>query len=67
MLGIQGCAGINDAFNRARTRALNPSSTPFLWVTAYTYETPKFGTNKLVRQVVGGWTWEASCVMAAAT
>ena len=51
-----GCAGINDAFNRSENRSLNPSSTPFIWVTAFTDEIPKFGTNRLVRQVVGGWT-----------
>ena len=26
-------------------------------MTAFTYQTPKFTANKLVRQVVGGWTW----------
>ncbi len=33
-----GCAGINDAFNRSENKSLNPSSTPFIWVTAFTYE-----------------------------
>ncbi|HLH44877.1 MAG TPA: carboxypeptidase regulatory-like domain-containing protein [Bryobacteraceae bacterium] len=56
-LGSNGCAGINDAFNRAENKSLNPSSTPFLWVTAATYEIPRFGANKLVRQLAGGWTW----------
>ncbi|MDR3699193.1 MAG: carboxypeptidase regulatory-like domain-containing protein [Candidatus Sulfopaludibacter sp.] len=56
-LGSNGCAGINDAFNRGENKGLNPSSTPFLWVTAFTYELPKLGTNKLLRQVVGGWTF----------
>ena len=56
-LGSNGCAGINDAFNRAENKSLNPNSTPFLWVTAYTYEIPRLGTNRLLRQVVGGWTW----------
>jgi hypothetical protein len=51
-----GCAGINDAFNRSENKSLNPSSTPFIWVTAFTYEIPKFGQNRLVRQIVGGWT-----------
>ena len=56
-LGSVGCAGANDAFNRAENKALTPSSTPLIWVTAFTYQTPKLTSNKLVRQVVGGWTW----------
>jgi len=56
-LGGNGCAGINNAFDRGENKSLNPSSTPFVWVTAYTYQVPKFGSNRLVRQVVGGWTW----------
>lgn len=55
-LGSNGCAGINDAFNRSENKSLNPSSTPFLWVTAFTYEIPRFGSSRLVRQLTGGWT-----------
>jgi hypothetical protein len=55
-LGSNGCAGINDAFNRSENKGYNPSSTPFLWVTAFTYEIPRFGSSILVHQVVGGWT-----------
>lgn len=56
-LGSNGCANVTNAFSRSMNKTLNPSSTPFLWVTAMTYQIPKFGSNKLVRQVVGGWTW----------
>jgi hypothetical protein len=56
-LGSTGCAGINDAFNRSENKGLTPTSTPFISVTAFTYVTPKLTSNKLVRQVVGGWTW----------
>ncbi len=56
-LGAVGCAGANDAFNRNENKALTPSSTPLIWVTAFTYQTPKLTSNKLIRQVVGGWTW----------
>ena len=56
-LGANGCAGINDAFNRSNNRALTPSSTPFISVTSFTYQTPKVTANKLIRQVTGGWTW----------
>ena len=56
-LGANGCAGINDAFNRSSNRALTPTSTPFISVTAFTYVTPKVTSNKFVRQLTGGWTW----------
>jgi Carboxypeptidase regulatory-like domain/TonB dependent receptor len=56
-LGSVGCAGANDSFNRAENKGLTPSSTPFIWVTSFTYQTPKLTTNKLVRQLTGGWTW----------
>jgi hypothetical protein len=54
-LGSNGCAGINDVFNRGENKALTPSSTPFISVTAFTYQTPKFTSNKYVRQIAGGW------------
>ncbi|HWB85037.1 MAG TPA: TonB-dependent receptor [Bryobacteraceae bacterium] len=56
-LGSNGCASINDAFNRNENKSLNPSSTPFILVTAFTYEVPKLGPNRFVRQLVGGWTF----------
>jgi len=56
-LGSNGCAAINNAFDRGENKSLNPSSTPFIWVTAFTYQIPKFTSNRLVRQIVGGWTW----------
>jgi hypothetical protein len=52
-----GCAGSNDVFNRDVNKSLQPTSTPFISVTAFTYRTPKFTSNKLVRSVVGDWTW----------
>ncbi len=52
-----GCAGSNDVFNRSVNKSLQPTSTPFISVTAFTYQTPKITSNKLVRQIVGGWTW----------
>jgi hypothetical protein len=56
-LGAVGCAGANDSFNRGVNKSLTPTSTPFIWVTAFTYQTPKVTSNKYVRQIVGGWTW----------
>ncbi|MEI9974256.1 MAG: TonB-dependent receptor [Ignavibacteriota bacterium] len=55
-LGSDGCAAINDVFSRAANKNINPNSTPFLWVTSFNYEVPAFGQNKLVRQVIHGWT-----------
>jgi len=54
-LGSTGCAGINDAFNRQINKNLSPFSTPFISVTAITYQTPKFTANNVVRHIVGGW------------
>jgi hypothetical protein len=53
-----GCAGSNDVFNRNVNKSLQGTSTPFISVSAFTYKTPKFTSNKLVRQIVGGWTWD---------
>jgi hypothetical protein len=47
----------NDVFNRAEQKALSSTSTPYISVTAFTYEIPKLTSNKLIRQVVGGWTF----------
>ena len=52
-----GNAGVNDVFNRNVQKGLTGSSTPFISVTAFTYRSPKFTANKLVREVVGGWTF----------
>jgi hypothetical protein len=52
-----GCAGSNDVFNRQENKSLQPTSTPFISVTAFTYQVPKLTANKWVRQIVGGWTW----------
>jgi Carboxypeptidase regulatory-like domain/TonB dependent receptor len=49
--------GVNDVFNRPNQKNISSSSQPFMFVTAYSYELPKFGSSKLVRAVVGGWTF----------
>ena len=48
--------GVNDVFNRPNQKSLVGSSQPFLFVMGFNYEAPKFTANKMVRQVVGGWT-----------
>ena len=30
---------------------------PFVWVTAYTWVTPKATNSRIVRQITGGWMW----------
>ena len=47
---------INDVFNRPNQKNVSNTSQPFMFVTAYSYELPKIGSNKLVRNLVGGWT-----------
>lgn len=51
-----GNSPVNDVFNRANQKALSQSSQPFISVTAFTYRTPKAGANRLVQNLVGGWT-----------
>ena len=48
--------GVNDVFNRPNQKNIASASQPFQFVTAYNYEVPKFGSNKLIRTVVSGWT-----------
>ena len=48
--------GVNDVFNRPNQKNVSNTSQPFMFVTAYSYELPKMGSNKLVRNLVGGWT-----------
>jgi hypothetical protein len=52
-----GGGGINDVFNRPNQKSLQSTSTPLLLVVAFNYQTPKLTSNKLVRQVAGGWTF----------
>jgi hypothetical protein len=56
-LGSSGCAGVYNAFDRQSNKGLMPSSKPFVWVTAFTWETPKVTSNRVVRQLTGGWMW----------
>ena len=52
-----GGSGINDVFNRQENKGLSGSSRPFISVTAFTYQTPRFTSNKWVRNMVGDWTF----------
>jgi hypothetical protein len=50
-------SGTNDIFNRPNQKNIGGASQPFMFVTAYSYELPKVSSNKLIRTVVGGWTF----------
>jgi hypothetical protein len=49
-----------DPYNRTLQKALDSNDYPHIWVTAITYTTPRVGSNKLVRAIVGDWTWGAT-------
>jgi hypothetical protein len=49
--------GVNDVFNRDNQKSLASTSQPFLFVVAFNYELPKVTENRIVRNIVGGWTW----------
>jgi hypothetical protein len=48
--------GVNDVFNRANQKSLASSSQPFLFSLGFNYETPKVTENRIIRNVVRGWT-----------
>jgi hypothetical protein len=48
--------GVNDVFNRANQKSLASSSQPFLFSLGFNYETPKLTENRIIRNVVRGWT-----------
>jgi hypothetical protein len=53
-----GNSGINgNALNREVQKGLDPSDQRHVWVSAITFVTPKFTSNKFIREVVGNWTW----------
>src|SRR5262245_43632729 len=53
-------AGANNVFNRDAHKSLALASTPHIFVTGFTYLTPRWGTNKFVRNVLGDWTLGAT-------
>jgi Carboxypeptidase regulatory-like domain/TonB dependent receptor-like, beta-barrel len=53
--GLPG-PGTNNVFNRDAQKSLASTSTPHIFVTGFTYLTPRWGQNKLVRNVLGNWT-----------
>jgi hypothetical protein len=53
--GLPG-AGTNNVFNREAQKSLASTSQPHIFVTGFTYNTPRWGPNKLVKNVLGDWT-----------
>ncbi|HWD97864.1 MAG TPA: hypothetical protein VG345_02455, partial [Bryobacteraceae bacterium] len=47
---------INDAYNRQVQKSISPSSLPFVFVTAFTYQSPGFTGNHLLRGFSRDWT-----------
>ena len=48
---------VNNVFNRANQRSIASFDQPVIFSVGYNYELPKIGSNKLVRSVIGGWTF----------
>jgi hypothetical protein len=56
-----GCDPINgNAYNRDVQKGLDPVDQPDIFVTGITYITPKVTGNKLIRTLVGNWTYGAA-------
>jgi hypothetical protein len=47
---------VNDVFNRQNQKSISPQSTPFVLVIAANYQTPAWGSSRLMRLATGGWT-----------
>ena len=47
---------VNNVFNRGVNKSITSFDQPFVFNVGYTYETPGFSSNRLVRTAVGGWT-----------
>jgi Carboxypeptidase regulatory-like domain/TonB dependent receptor-like, beta-barrel len=61
VLGSGGNPGLgggttNNVFDRDAQKSLAASSQPFIFVTGFNYTTPRFGSNRLVREILGNWT-----------
>jgi hypothetical protein len=63
-----GNSDINgNAFNREVQKALDPADQRHVWVSAITFVTPKFTSNRFVRALVGDWTFGATLRYASGT
>ena len=53
---LGGTLNINDVFNRRNQKYISGSSQPLVLSLGLNYQVPRFGTNRLLRNVTGGWT-----------
>lgn len=53
--GLGGPA-VNNPFNRQAQKSLASSSQPHIFVTGVSYDTPRIGPNRFVKQLLGNWT-----------
>ena len=54
MMGTE--RAVNDVFNRPMNKYISGSSQPFIFVTALNYRLPRWGSNKILSNVLGDWT-----------
>ncbi len=47
---------LNDVYNRPNLKTLSSSDQPHVFVVGFNYQTPKVGSNKFVKALVGDWT-----------
>lgn len=59
--------GINDVFNRPNQKSIVGSSQPFIFVLGFNYETPRWGSNRLVRNALGNWSFSGIMRYASGT
>jgi hypothetical protein len=47
---------VNDVFNRPNQKSIDGNSQPFVFVVSFMYQTPRFGSSRYVRSILGDWT-----------
>lgn len=53
-LSVTG-AMVNDVFNRTNQKTLAANSQPFIFVTGFNYQTPRWSANKFARAIFSDW------------
>jgi hypothetical protein len=61
VLGSGGNPGLggpatNNVFDRTSQKSLAASSQPYIFVSGFTYTTPRWSENRLIQHVLGNWT-----------
>lgn len=54
-MGVEA-GSVNDVFNRPNQKSYQSTSIPLTFVTGFSYETPRIGSNAWVRALASGWT-----------